>query len=133
MFVNKIWPRFSETDALGHVNNTSLPVWFEESRTPLFKIFVPDLAPKNWNLILAKIDVEFVRELFYGEEVEVRSYLERIGNSSFVVLQEAWQSGELCARGRATLVHFNHLSKKSEPLPDHIRDALSGHMPPANV
>ena len=25
-------PRFAETDALGHINNTVIPVWFEQGR-----------------------------------------------------------------------------------------------------
>ncbi|MCJ8299448.1 MAG: hypothetical protein MJK13_11020 [Pseudomonadales bacterium] len=53
MFTNTISPRFLETDALGHINNTVLPMWFEASRDPVFKIFSPELDVNNWKLILA--------------------------------------------------------------------------------
>ena len=44
-----ITPGFYETDALGHINNTVIPMWLEKARTPIFKIFTPDLDPKNGN------------------------------------------------------------------------------------
>ena len=59
MFSETLMPRFSETDALGHINNTALPVWFEAARTPFFRFFTPDLDCNKWKLIVAKIEVEF--------------------------------------------------------------------------
>lgn len=128
MFVETIQPRFAETDALGHINNASLPIWFEQSRTPIFKLFVPSLSPKEWNLILAKIEVEYTGELFYGSDVIVKTSISKIGNSSLQVYQEAWQHEQLCAKGLATMVHFNHSIKKSEPIPESIRSQLEAHM-----
>ncbi len=132
MFKQKLQPRFAETDALGHINNAVLPVWFEQARTPIFEIFVPKLDVKKWTLILAKIEVEFVQEIFYGTNVEIHSYIEKIGNSSFVAYQEAWQSERLVAKGRATMVHFDHAVKKSILIPDMIRNQLVEHsIPPS--
>lgn len=128
MFVEKIQPRFAETDALGHINNAVLPVWFEQARTPYFKIFVPTLDVKNWTLILARIDVEFVAEMFYGQDVEIHSYTKKIGNSSFIVYQEAWQNGELAAKGNATMVQFDHKAKKSVPVSEEQRAILNKHL-----
>lgn len=128
MFSLIIQPRFAETDALGHLNNTTLPIWFEQARTPIFKLFVPSLKVSEWNLILAKIEVEFLREIFYGDDVEVKTFIERIGSSSMLVYQEAWQQGELSATGRATMVHFDHQLKKSSPIPESIRQQLEQHL-----
>jgi acyl-CoA thioester hydrolase len=130
MLVLSVQPRFAETDALGHINNAVLPVWFEQARTPIFKIFIPSLDVKKWTLILAKIEVEFVSEIFYGKSVEIRSYIEKIGSSSCVCYQEAWQSERLVAKGRAVLVHFNHSTKKSMPIPDVIKYQLNEHFLP---
>lgn len=91
MFIEKVMPRFSETDALGHINNTVLPVWFEAARVPIFKFFTPDLNPHDWKLIIAKIEVSFVGELFYGHEITIKTSVEHIGNSSFVLKQEVFQ------------------------------------------
>ncbi len=128
MFTTHIIPRFAETDALGHINNTVVPVWFEQARAPVFRLFTPDLDFKKWKLIVAKIEVEYKGELIYGHEVELRTYLTRIGNASLVITQEAHQQGKLCAKGHATLVHFDYQHKKSSPIPDNIRELLQEHL-----
>lgn len=128
MFRMPIEPGFYDTDALGHVNNTRLPVWFENARNDVFRLFVPDLDVKKWPLVLARIEVDFVGELFFGEPVEIRTSIERIGTSSFVVYQEAWQQQRLGGTGRCTLVHFDWSSKKAVPLTDEQRGLLSEHL-----
>jgi acyl-CoA thioester hydrolase len=128
MFTTHISPRFAETDALGHINNTVVPVWFEQARAPIFRFFTPDLDFKKWKLIVAKIEVEYKGELVYGHEVELKTYLAHIGNSSLVITQEAYQQGKLCALGNATLVHFDYHLKKSSPIPDDIRKLLQEHL-----
>lgn len=129
MLSEKILPRFSETDSLGHINNTVLPVWFEAARVPIFKIFTPELDPKQWKLIVAKIEVTFLGELFYGQEVEIKTSIERIGSSSFVILQQAWQHGVCCAEGKTVMVRYDFASKSSLPLSELERTALTAHLP----
>lgn len=128
MWTSTLQPRFSETDALGHVNNTVLPVWFEEARTPIFKLFSPGMEITDWHLIIAKIDVEFLAEIFYGKEVEVRTYMTKIGNASMVIGHEAWQNGKMVSKGSAILVHFDHKAKVSKPIPEEIRKTLEQHI-----
>lgn len=116
MYRQQIEPRFNDTDALGHINNTVLAVWFEGARDPLFRLFTPDLNPADWRLILAKFSVEFHAELFYGQPVEIRTWVSRVGNSSFDVSQQAWQQDKLCASGVAVLVHYDFVGKSSVAL-----------------
>lgn len=118
MLTEIIQPRFNETDALGHINNTVVAAWFEGARDPIFRLFTPDLNPALWRLILAKFSVEFHAELFYGTPVEVRSYVSRVGSSSFDVAQEAWQGGKRCASGVAVMVQYDFSNKTSVALSD---------------
>lgn len=120
-------PRFSETDALGHINNTVLPVWFEAARVPIFKFFTPDLNPHNWKLIIAKVEVSFVGELFYAHEVTINTSIEQIGNSSFVIRQEAWQQDKCCAIGKTVMVRYDFASKTKQPLSTDEKAALTQH------
>tara|TARA_R110001592_G_scaffold52511_7_gene160682 strand:+ start:25271 stop:25666 length:396 start_codon:yes stop_codon:yes gene_type:complete len=128
MFSMTIEPRFVETDALGHINNTVLPAWFEQARTPIFKIFTPSLAIDKWELILAKIDVSFLKQIFYGTDVEVKTFIQSIGNSSFVVHHEAWQENSKVAEGSAVMVHFDHDTQKKKQLPEAIKQSLEAHL-----
>ncbi len=125
MYRLTIQPRFNETDALGHINNTVVAAWFEGCRDPLFRLFTPDLNPAQWHLILAKFSVEFHAELFYGEPVEIHSWVSRVGNSSFDVSQQAWQQGKLCASGMAVMVHYDFDSKQSAVLSEQLKAQLA--------
>ncbi|GGE59662.1 thioesterase [Streptosporangium jomthongense] len=128
MFYYELQPRFSDTDALGHISNTTLPVWFEQARMPLFSIFHPTLDVKTWPLIIARVEVDFVAQSYWHLPVEIRTGVGRIGNSSFQAVQEAWQDGKQIARGQAVLIHFDYETEKSIPIPEEIRNQLAKHL-----
>ncbi|QJR81235.1 acyl-CoA thioesterase [Alteromonas pelagimontana] len=120
--------RFYETDALGHVSNTVLAGWLEAARDPIFRLFTPTLDIKNWPLILASYQIDFHAQLFYGQPVNLKTFISRLGNSAFDVYQEVWQNEVKCASGTTTMVHFNYQEQRSEPIPDAVRAALDAHM-----
>ncbi|WP_010325010.1 acyl-CoA thioesterase [Marinobacterium stanieri] len=127
MFSQTLTPAFYDTDGLGHINNTRLPQWFEGARNDLFRIFTPDLDTKKWELIMARIEVDFVGELFYGRDVEIRTFICKIGNSSFTVLQEAWQDGKLGARGKAYMVRYDFANGCAQSLTAEQKATLEVH------
>ena len=86
MFTHGLLPRFNDTDALGHINNSSFATWFEVARRPLFQVFVPDLDPKKWNLIIARVEIDYLAQTNYQDEVMIETYLEKLGNSSLVII-----------------------------------------------
>lgn len=128
MFSEIIRPRFNEMDGLGHINNTVVAKWFEGARDPIFKWFTPGLDLKAWKLILAKLTIEFEAELHYGTDVELRTYICRIGSSSFDVFQEAWQKGARAAYGVTVMVHLDYANKVSQPIPHTIKAQMQDHL-----
>ncbi len=124
----KLQPRFKDTDALGHINNASITTWFEEGRQPIFKYFIPDLDPKKWNLIIARIEVDYLAQAHYQGEITVKTNIAKIGNSSFQLLQEAYQGDTLVSRAKSFLVHFNYATQKSETIPESIKENLAKHL-----
>lgn len=129
MYKTKIQPRIGDTDGLRHINNTALPIWFETARNPIFEIFVPnyELTYKKWNLIMVHTEFNYIKQIYFGYDVEIRTYVSKIGNSSFTVLHEAWQNGQLRANGIATMVYFNFVKQESVTIPEEIRDKLKEH------
>ncbi len=117
-------PRFNDTDALGHINNASIATWFEEGRRPIFEFFIPDLDPKKWNLIIARVEIDYLTQGYYQKKASVKTSVEKVGNASFVLLQEAVQENIVIARGKAYLVHFDYTNQKSVPIPDSIKQKL---------
>lgn len=127
MFTTTVMPRFYETDAFGHVNNTVVAGWFETAREPIFRIFTPEMDIRELSLILARVEIDFVAQIHYGHEVTLKTGIEKIGNASFTVLHEAWQRGEKVAVGRAVQVYFDFQSQQSGPLPAEYRAQLEAH------
>ena len=101
MFTEKVTPRFGDADGLRHINNTALEEWFE---------------------------FDYIGQMYYGIDVEIKSYITHIGNSSFTIGHEAWQDGELKAKGKAVLVHFDFLNQRSMPIPELIKAQLQEHL-----
>jgi acyl-CoA thioester hydrolase len=128
MFSCNIQPRFLETDALGHINNNTYGNWFEAARDVIFRIFIPNLDPKSWNLIVAHTSFDFLQEVNYGKEVVVKTAIEKIGNSSFTIIHAIYQDGKLCTSGKCIMIYFNHQIKKSETIPEDKRNILEGHL-----
>jgi acyl-CoA thioester hydrolase len=132
MFSTTVSPRFGDIDGLGHVNNTVLPVWFEIGRNSIFRLFSPDLdlSPEVWHLILVRTEFDFLSQMYFRSDVEIRTFIVKIGNSSFTVGHEAWQEGELKVRGQTVLVYYDFKLQKAIPIPDSIREVLKEHMLP---
>ena len=103
MIFTNIVPRVSETDGVGHINNVFVPIWFEAGRREIFRIFSPNLDFVNWKLALVKVTVEYVDQLYLAENVEVRTGIQKIGNSSFTIREEIFQTNRLCAKGEAPI------------------------------
>ena len=127
MFSETFKVRFCETDGLAHVSNTVLVQWFESAREPIFRLFNPQLELNNWPLILASYKVDFLKQIFYGSEVELKTYISRIGNSSFDVYQEVWQQGVHCATGLTTMVNFDYKQQKAQTIDEKIAAELRKH------
>ncbi|WP_126425042.1 acyl-CoA thioesterase [Brevibacillus marinus] len=128
MLKTVIQPRVSETDGVGHINNTTVPVWFEAGRNEIFKMFMPDLSFANWRLIVVHTSIDFVSQVYFGKEAEVLTWVEKIGNSSFTLYEELHQEQRLCAKGTVVYVNYNQQTQRSEPIPPHIRNQLAAHL-----
>jgi acyl-CoA thioester hydrolase len=128
MYSLSITPKFADIDGLGHVNNTVLPGWFEQARNQIYRYFNPDFDFKNWNLILARYEIDFVSQLFYDQDVEIKTWISHIGRSSFEVYQEAWQNDSLATIGKTVLVHFDFKAQKSAKIPPEILEQMNEHL-----
>jgi acyl-CoA thioester hydrolase len=130
MFKIIITPKFGDVDALKHITNTVLADWFETGRNDIFKFFTPDfdLTYEKWKLIMARTTYDFIEQMYLGKNVEIRTFILKIGNSSFTIGHEAWQDGRLKVKGDAVCVHFDFIEQKSKPIPKDIREKLEEHI-----
>ena len=128
MYKKVIEPRVSETDGVGHINNTTIPIWFEAGRNEIFKLFTPDSSFENWKMIILNMNVDYLKQIYFGKDVEVFTWVNRIGNSSLQLYEEIHQEGRICVKGTATYVNFNFKTQQSETIPQEIRRELEKNL-----
>ncbi|AXI10208.1 acyl-CoA thioesterase [Oceanobacillus zhaokaii] len=124
----EVYVRFAETDAAGHVNNTSYFLYLEEARTKFFNelgVKMGERPPIN-NFILASTTCDYVAQAFASQTLKVATVVTNIGTKSFKVAHEITVSDTeiVIARATATLVCFNYAEQRTEPIPVLIRKNL---------
>lgn len=122
--------RFSETDALGHVNNVSYFIYMEQGRVEFLKAAVGGTIPTNeWPCVVAQVGCQFKRQAFFDQELRIRTGVSKIGTSSVSIIQriEDAATGEEIAVGDSVLVFFDFKTQKSMPIPHSIRELIAGY------
>lgn len=126
MHIHRAQLRFSDTDALGHVNHARFASLFEDARIALLRSLAgdgPDLLASG--VILARLEIDYLRPLLVDAgTVTVRSRVVRVGRSSFAIDYELSQAGNACAHGVSVLVAYDYTGGRSRPLEETERDQL---------
>ncbi|WP_163527087.1 acyl-CoA thioesterase [Halobacillus ihumii] len=122
--------RFCETDTAGHVNNTSYFIYLEEARGKFFEDVLPDESETLGRFIIASTKCDFRSQAYFGQILKVSTWISHIGTKSFRFNHEikASDSGVLIAKAEAAIVCFNYKEQKSEPIPEDLREVLTGRL-----
>lgn len=118
--------RFSDTDAFGHLNNASFAHYDELARIA----FLSHIPEALGAVILARLAIDFRRQVRFGEAVHVRTEVESIGRTSFGLRQSIMAGDEIAADARSVIVLFDYDAQKPKPIPAAMRAALSAHLAP---
>lgn len=123
VFTSRHRVRFSDVDAMGHVNNATFLTYLEEARLELL-MGLPRAVVAG-GLIVARVECDYVRPVVAdGEPVEVAVWLDAVGRSSFGLAYTIHQRGELVARARSVQVAYDYAAQRSRPLTEEERAAL---------
>ena len=118
--------RWRDVDAYRHVNNAVYATYLEEGRDEWLEVTLGD-AGSPWDYVLARVAIDFRRELRLEDEAVVVSIrLDRIGNSSLTLREQIrTPSGELAAESEAVLVARDRENGRSRPLRDIERETFT--------
>lgn len=110
--------RFSDSDAMGHVNHARFASLFEDARISLLRTIAGDQdGLTSQGIILARLEIDYIRPMMLDDQpVSVFVRVVRIGRSSFTLDYELRQRGELCARAVSVLVAYDYAAARSRPL-----------------
>lgn len=122
----QVYVRYCETDASGHVNNTSYFLYMEEARTRFLDFLRKEIGSQDWNFILASTKCDYLAQAYAHQTLTVASKLIRIGTKSFTIEHEMRNSetGVIVARGNAVVVCFDFHKQQSQPISPKLRSIL---------
>jgi len=130
MYTTIVTPRFGDIDALGHINNTVPAGWFELARNTIIKMFYPatEIKREDFPLVLVHSDYDFMGQLYFNHDVEIRTWVTKIGTKSFTLCHEARQQDRICVKGNAVVVYYDFKAEKSVPIPEDKKQLLAEHL-----
>ncbi len=124
--------RFADMDAFGHVNNAVHLTYFEIARSRYWR----EVIQWDWKalgIIIARAEVDYLRQLTVRDHAKVYVRTSRIGQSSFdleyVLVTIAADGRETpVAKGMTVCVAFNYTSQLPTPIPEAFRNAMQRDM-----
>jgi acyl-CoA thioester hydrolase len=130
-FAIPIKPRYFETDLLGHVNNVSYFIYFEQGRVEYLEHL--GLAERLFNeeqvSVVADLECQYLAQIYLKDPLRLHVRIAKIGRSSYDIeyaLTHA-DTGQLKAAGRGAMVYIDKQTGRSLPLPDDIRQQISDY------
>ena len=121
--------RFSDLDAMRHVNNATYLTYLEEARIAYYKV-VLDLPKKDldFGAVVAKIEISYIQPLVLGEEIEVLTRTFKFGRKSSDIenLIVVERKGEkiIAAQAFTKLVSYDYKALKSIETPVDIQNRI---------
>lgn len=113
--------RYSDTDAMGHLNNAVYVQYLETSRLLLMRdLGVPDDGGRS---VVARLELDYRREIKLGQTVVVESLIEQIGRSSWAVVSRILADGVPSALARTVEVKVGE-DMRPAPVDDLTRSLL---------
>ena len=120
--------RFADTDASQHVNNVAFVAYVETGRVYFCKLVLGEDAVQGEGYIVARIAIDYRRELHFPGEVRIGAAVIRIGSKSFTVANAVFKD-DICVATAESVVVFRRHGKPA-PIDGVRRERLTAAMPP---
>jgi acyl-CoA thioester hydrolase len=126
-FRHRAQVRFSDTDAMGHVNHARLLAYLEDARIALLRQAFRESAEPLWEsgIILARLEIDYLKPVDADSEgIDVLVWVKHIGRSSFTLAYRVERDGEEVARASTVLVAYDYTAASTRLLSDADRLGL---------
>lgn len=122
-FVHPVELRFSDLDAMGHVNNAAYLTYLESARLAWWMKVTGSDDLAELRMILARTEIDYRSPTGFGDRPVVGVRCASLRRSSFVLefrIEEA-RSERLLAEARKVLVHYDYATRTSSLLSGELR------------
>ncbi len=116
--------RFSDQDSMGHVNNVSFAAYIEAARTMLIQGFLDKFDHPGLDFILARVVIDYKRELHYPGTVDVGARLTRLGSKSLTSGYGVFRGDECVATSESVNVFYDMNTRSSVVPPEDVQQTV---------
>ncbi len=109
--------RFGDVDSVGHVNNVAYAQYLETARMAYLQQF-------ELSTVIARLEMDYRREVRLRQRVRVEVAVARVGRSSFDLAYRVLAEDDVAAEARTVQVHVTGGGRRPAPLPDLARAGL---------
>lgn len=124
----KIQKRFNDVDMLGHVNNAVQLAYFDNGKIEYMNAVKFNFPEENGELLVnVNINVDFMAQVFFDDESEVWTKIDKIGHKSLRMLQILidTKTNDVKTFARTTMCGFNIKTQKSIEILDKWRTSIN--------
>lgn len=128
--------RWSDMDALRHINNVQFVRLLEEARIMAFQEWFADADEENLRprLLMARCEIDYLRQLQYrSEPIVITTWVTRIAGASFDMgyeVRESPDGDEVFATAETTQVAFDMDTQRPTRLSAFAREVLQQYAGP---
>ncbi|HSG48102.1 MAG TPA: thioesterase family protein [Longimicrobiales bacterium] len=125
----RVQARSYEMDAFGHLNHAVFLNYFEYARFQAFRDAgypADQVTARGEGIHVVRVEVDYLKEVFLGQDLEILTRVESSRNSSMTLLQEACGPGDpdsVHARARVVIVWVGP-DRRPMRIPAEVRSAL---------
>lgn len=133
-----VYIRFNDIDAFGHVNNAVYLTYVEQARVHYFN----EIVGWEWDwskdgIILAKAEIDYLQPVTFRDDIRIRTRCARIGTKSMDIEYQIVKIHEgneiLMATANTVVVAYDYETKKTIPVPEAWKAAISRYEAPGSV
>lgn len=126
----KIKVRFSDLDAMQHVNNATYLTFLEEARIDYFsKLFNRRYDNLDFEAVVGRIEINYIHPIVLGDEVEVLTRISKIGTKSVdvehVIVIKKKNDLIKAATALTKLVYYDYKAQTTQVIPEEAKKIIA--------
>lgn len=113
--------RLGDLDPQSHVNNNAVyATYFETGRVYLIRELFRSDTHSARNIVIARLEIDYLRELHWPGPVDIGTRVTRIGTTSLTLDQGIYRQGLCAALAHSVIVQLDPQTRQPSPIPPEI-------------
>lgn len=125
----KIKVRFSDLDAMQHVNNATYLTFLEEARIKYFNdLFDKEESNLDYKAVVGRIEIDYLHPIMLGDNIEIFTKISKVGNKSLdvqnIIVIKRDDENIKAAVALTKLVYFDYISQVTKQIPPEEKERI---------